>query len=677
VNHPQKCGAVIVSLLLLAGSFAGKPSTGQHSTARGEWPSYAGDAGSTKYSPLAQINQSNVGKLRVAWQWDSIDNRIEQELAAKKLNHQRRGNRTTPLMIGGVLYLRTDYSLVVALDAATGKQLWVFDPETTKNANVKFGSYGFIARGLGFWSSGKEERLLLATADAYLIALDLKTGKPIPSFGKDGRVDIYQFQRRPRGREYHNYNSPPVVCGDVVAVSSSMYEMPLSGREMPPGDVIGFDVRTGKHLWSFHVIPEKGEYGYETWEDGAADWNGNANVWAPMSADEELGYLYAPLTCPTNNAFGGLRKGDNLFGNSLVCLDARTGRRVWHFQTTHHDLWDYDLPAAPVLCDITVNGKKIKAIAQVSKQGFCYVFDRVTGKPVWPIEERAVPQTTLGALGEKTSATQPIPTKPPAFERQGITEDDLIDFTPKLRADALTFLKQFNYGPLYTPASEQGTLFLPGIGGGANWGGASFDPETGMLYVPSHTLYTLFGLTQDATGRSAFGVRQSRTDKGLFPAPPNGLPIFKPPYGRITAYDLNKGDIRWQVAHGDGPRNHPLLKDLKLPPLGNGGHSAVLLTKTLLFAAERGSAFDNSGVDLASRQLSAGGEDTASRRRQRVSKLRAFDKATGAVLWEFVLEPSYQAGALPMTYSIGGKQYVVIATGAEGDPGGLTAFALP
>ena len=379
-----------------------------------------------------------------------------------------------------------------------------------------------------------------------------------------------------------------------------------------------------------------------------------------MSADEDLGYVYLPFTTPTNDWYGGHRLGDNLFAESIVCLNVETGERVWHFQTVHHGLWDYDLPAAPILCDITVDGKDIKAVVVLTKQAFCFVFDRVTGEPVWPIEERPVPQTNVA--GERTSPTQPFPTKPAPFDRQRVTIDDLIDFTPELRAEAIAILKDFAYGPLFTPPTvagdgpndTKGTIQLPGWGGGADWAGAAFDPDTHLLYVPSITSPIVVALMEPDAGRSNFNYIRGGTRS--VPRP-QGLPIFKPPYGRITAINLDTGEHVWMTPNGDGPRDHPLLKDLDLPPLGQTGRASPLLTKTLLFIGE--------GTDemLGALPLAGG------------NKFRAYDKATGEVLWETEF-PIGTTGA-PMTYMFEGKQYIVVAIGGKSHPPELVALSLP
>ncbi len=459
-----------------------------------------------------------------------------------------------------------------------------------------------------------------------------------------------------------------MVVRDVVVLGQSIADT-FTAKEAPRGDVRAFDVRTGKLRWRFHVIPQAGEFGTETWEDNSWSYSGDAPGWSLFSADEELGYVYLPVTSPTNDMYGGHRPGDNLFGQSLVCVNAETGERIWHFQLVHHPLWDYDPPAAPVLMDITVEGRPIKAVVQVTKQAFAYVFDRVTGEPVWSIVERPVPPSHTP--GEKTSPTQPFPTKPPAFDRQGSTEDNLIDFTPELRAGALEIVKSYTTGPLYTPPSIRsdhnlGTIQLPGSQGGANWQGAAFDPETNYLYVQSITAPFVADIIEGNPDLT--NLRYVKGDR-LWIGGPQGLPLFKPPYGRITAIDMNAGEIVWQVPNGDGPRNHPAIKHLNLGPLGNPGRAAPLVTKTLLFVGEGSPAMIMSRrripPEMPLEIVTNYGE----------KKFRAYDKANGEVLWEMEL-PAGTTGA-PMTYMHRGKQYIVMAVSEVEEPAQWVALSLP
>jgi quinoprotein glucose dehydrogenase len=613
----------------------------QRSEPVGEWRYYGGTAGSVKYSPIDQVHAGNVSRLQLAWRWTSPDN----ALAAANTEALPGSYEDTPVMANGMLFTITSLGLFAAIDPGTGKTVWQFDPETWKAGRPT--NLGFLHRGLAYWTDGKVERILAGTHDAYLIAIDAKTGKLDPSFGANGKVDLTeQLAYVQRVRNY-TITSAPVVVRNVVILGAGISDG-AQNKEAPRGDISGYDVRTGKRLWTFRSIPQPGEFGHETWQGDSAEYTGNTNVWSLMTVDEELGYVYLPFGTPTNDYYGGHRPGNGLFAESLVCLDVTTGKRVWHFQGVHHGLWDYDFPAAPTLVDITVDGKRIAAVAQVSKQGFVYVFDRKTGTPVWPIEERSVPQSTVP--GEKTSPTQPFPTKPPPFDRQGFTVADVMDFTPELRARALEILKPYELGPLFTPPSERGTVQLPGNGGGANWSGAAFDPDTGMLYVPSVTSPFLVQLVKPEAGR---GNLQYRRGQATLPTL-DGLPLVKPPYSRLTAYDLNRGTIAWQIPVGNGPQTHPLLKELKLGPLGNG-RGYVLTTKTLLFVAARGGRRGGDSVPAEP------------------PTLEAVNKATGQVIWKTELP---RAPSSPMTYIHQGRQYIAMA-GGGGAQAEIIAYSLP
>lgn len=644
------CGVLAVSLMLPGWVQIQAQSKG---TKAGEWRNYGSDKASTKYAPLTQINPKNFQRLKVAWTWRSA----EEEVTKANPKVKTWVWESTPLMVGDVLYVSTSLSQVAALDAATGKTRWVYDPETWKGGAPP--NHGFVHRGVAYWAEGNEQRILFATGDGYLICLNAQTGKPINTFGQQGRIDLTVGLGRAVNRRLYGVSSPPIVVRDVVVVGSSILDFPME-KEMPPGDVRAFDVRTGKQQWIFRSVPGDGQFGQETWEKDSWKSTGGANVWTMMSADEQLGYVYLPFGTPANDHYGGQRPGAGLFGESLVCLDVRTGKRVWHFQMVHHGVWDYDLPAAPNLIDIRVNGKLIKAVAQVSKQGFCYVLDRVTGKPIWPIEERPVPQSTVP--GEQTSPTQPFPTRPAPFDRQGLTKNDVIDFTPELREEALAILEKYNYGPLFTPPTvPKPTVLMPGIAGGASWAGAAFDPQTGILYVPSITLPFAVGV-----GKSPI----PHTDylSAAFPVEMvQGLPLWKPPYGRITAINLNTGDHRWMVPMGDLERSTPLLKQLNLPPLGRSARGHVLLTKTLLIVGQEGST----------QRVSASEQGFAIVADFEIQdpKLCAYDKATGKVVGEVAL-PRNVTGA-PITYLLNGKQFIVFPTGGADLPAELIALSLP
>ena len=522
-----------------------------------EWRAYAADAASSKYVPLDEIDAESVHDLEIVWRQSTIPDatRGGNDLRAPA------ASQNTPLMAGGRLYISTGLGMVAALDAATGEVVWYDDPPAPEGVERQRGR---PTRGLGYWTDGDDARVVAILGDR-LVALNAETGQRYPDFGDDGAVDLTEGYDDPRVDSFR-WQSAPLVVNDVIVVGSLIgdivsHTMPAL-KEMPPGDVRGFDVRTGEQRWIFRTVPREGEPGNETWltalnEDRASwEYTGNTNMWASPSADEELGYVYLPLSTPTSDYYGGHRPGDNLFAESLVCLDAATGELVWYFQAVHHGLWDYDFPAAPTLVDVTVDGREIKAVAITSKQAHTYVFDRVTGEPVWPIEERPVPAGDVP--GEWYAPTQPFPTKPPAYDQQGVSVDDLIDFTPELRAEALAMLDDYVWGPFFTPPSliddrpggTQGTLVVPGLVGGTDWNGAGVDPETGILYVPSVHSGTVVGLSRSEHPRSDVDwvMRGARHIPG-----PQGLPLFKPPYGRLVAIDLNRGEILWTAANGDGP----------------------------------------------------------------------------------------------------------------------------
>ncbi len=632
-------------------------TAGLLAAASGEWPQYAADAASSKYSALDQITPQNIGQLDVAWRWASPDRELHKTNPVWRLTR----NEGTPLMVKGVLYASTGLGMVAAIDPGTGHTKWVFDPEGYKAGRDAAGA-GYLHRGFAYWTDGTVERLLVGTSDAYLLSIDARTGALDPRFGTGGKADLtVGIHDAVRGQNLSARR--PLVAGDVVVVGNTVSDGAIN-KEMPPGYVHAFDVRTGRLLWTFHTVPKKGEAGYETWLEGSAEYTGATNVWGGMSYDPELDYVYMATSTPNNDYYGGQRLGDNLFAESLVCVEAKTGKRVWHFQAVRHGLWDYDFPTPPILGDITVSGRRVKAVIQVSKQAFTYVFDRKTGKPVWPIEERPVPQSTVPR--ERTAATQPFPTRPPAFDLQGTTEGNLMDFTPELRTRARAALQLYDHGPLFTPPSVKGTLTLPGMFGGANWGGAAFDPETGMLYVPSRTDASVHRVTPSDPARSNTLFRSGGAGPGVDQATVEGLSIFKPPYSRVTAIDLNTGTHAWMTPLGNGPRNHPLLRDLKPGPLGDSIYGAsALVTKSLLFVTVMHRQYNGDPVPPSWAQW--GDPDRA----QKV--LHVFDKRTGAVLR--VVHMDGLSGAAPMTYLHEGRQYVVVATGA-GETSELVAFAL-
>ena len=662
-----------------------------------EWKTYGADLASTRYSPLDQVNKDNFSKLKVAWQLKTNDFGPRPDTLYS----------ATPLFVGNVLYTTVGTArTVVALHPATGDVLWKHvEDEGARGQNAARGGAG---RGVAYWSNAdrSDPRIIYVTPGYRMIALDARTGVPIATFGTNGVVDL----KRENDQELDlvtadiGLNATPLVAGDVVVVGAA-HRFSGSPRIMnnARGYVRGFDVRTGKRLWIFHTVPLPGEFGYDTWLDHGADRNGNTGAWAQLSADLELGLVYVGVEMPTGDYYGGNRPGDTLFDESLVALDIKTGKRKWHYQMTHHGVWDYDPPCAPVLYDVVVNGRRVRAVAQPTKQAFLFVLNRETGEPIWPIEERPVPQSDVP--NERTSPTQPFPTKPLPFDRQGVSTDDLIDFTPALRADALEMIKRYRIGPLYTPPSLSkvdgplATMQVPADTGGANWPGASFDPDTNRLYIHSHTAAYLAGIVPANPATSDFGYVAGQARAGgagalggapapaadpEAPPPPGGaaaprgagpggapgagrggtsvrgLPIIKPPYDRITAYDMQTGEIIWQKPHSSTPddiKNNPALQGVNLPQrLGQPGRTFIgtLTTKTLLIAGEGGL-----------HRNEAGG---------RVALLRAYDKATGADLGAVEM-PDKQTGS-PMTYMFNGKQYIVLAvSGVDGAQ--LIAYALP
>jgi quinoprotein glucose dehydrogenase len=645
-----------------------------------EWPTYGGDLANTRYRPLDQINASNFNKLEIAWRFktDSLGPRPEYKLEG------------TPLMVKGVVYATAgSRRAVVAIDAGTGELLWMHsEQEGARGANAPRQLSG---HGVAYWSDGKEERILYVTPGYRLIALDAKTGVPVPTFGKNGVVDLKQDDDQEIDLITGDIglHSTPIVAKNVVIVGAAHLTggVPKS-RKNVKGYVRGFDVRTGKRLWIFHTIPRPNEYGIETWEKDSWSYTGNTGVWAQISADEELGLVYLPVELPTGDYFGGDRPGDGLFGESIVAVDLQTGKRKWHYQLVHHGLWDMDIPCAPMLVDMTINGKTVKAVAQPTKQAFLYVFNRENGEPIWPIEDRPVPQGDVP--GEKYSPKQPFPTKPPAFDNQGVSSDSLINFTPELHAEAEKLVSQYRIGPLFTPPSVStlggslATITSPGALGGANWPGGSYDPDTHTLYVFSQSGISALGLvpSPDANlsdmeyvqGTAGVASRPGRPmgaapaaarpgaapieGEGGDPLTVRGLPLLKPPYGRITAINMDKGEFVWQIAHGETPdnvRNHPALKGVTVPRTGRAGLVGTLTTKTLVIAGEAGFFTTPSGA--------------------RGAMLRAYDKATGQEVGA-VYMPAPQSGS-PMTYMHNGRQYIVVAVSGGSYPGEYIAFRLP
>jgi quinoprotein glucose dehydrogenase len=692
------CIVPVVSLL----AWSAIPIAGQSGAKSGEWTTYGADLGNTRYSPLDQITAGNFNTLEVAWHFktDSLGPRPEYQF------------ESTPLMAHGVVYSTAGTRrAVVALDAGTGELMWMHSER--EGARGVAAPRQLSGRGLAYWSDGRDERILYVTPGYRLIALDAKTGVPVASFGKDGIVDLKldDDQTMDLVTGEVGLHATPVVAGNTVIVGAAHLSggVPRSKTNVK-GYVRGFDVKTGKRLWIFHTIPKPGEYGNDSWEKDSYSYTGNAGVWAQISVDEELGMAYLPVELPTGDYYGGHRPGNNLFGESIVAVDLKTGQRKWHYQLVHHGIWDFDIPCAPIIADIVVNGRMVKALAQPTKQAFLYVFDRVTGTPIWPIEERAVEKGDVP--GEWYAPTQPFPLdahgKPFAYDHNGFVHDDLIDFTPELRAQAEKLVSRYKIGPVFTPivvSKAEGplaTIQLAVNSGGTVWAGGSYDPETHIMYVYSRRSPSALGLVKPDPAKHDMNYVQGSALTGARAAAPmgaaptaaavvapaaaaapatpgaapaagpggagggegggpgltvQGLPIVKPPYGSISAIDLNKGEIIWQIAHGDTPdsvRNNPALKGVNIPRTGQAGIIGTLVTRTLLIAGEA--------------QATTAGHP-------RGAMLRAYDKATGKDAGA-VLMPAQQSGS-PMTYMLNGKQYIVIAIGGGNYPGELLAFRLP
>ena len=649
-----------LSLLIPAAASAQPATRAANAPARAAadasaWRYWGGDAGQTRYAPLDQINAENFSKLEVAWTWrgDNFGPSADNIL------------RATPIYAEGKLFsVAGARRTVVAIDPATGETLWTWRMKPTKRWERSMRqNYG---KGVAYERVEGRGRIYVVDPGFYLIALDAETGRPIPGFGKDGIVDLLADLGYPYNGENGlvdtlgniTNSSPPIIVNGVVIVGNSHEQgYYQTKKEYVPGHILAYDARTGRHLWKFNVIPRPGEFGHDTWTRAdQARANGNVSAWAPLSADLERGIVYIPTDPPSNDYFGGHRLGDGLFGTSLIALDARTGRRVWHFQFVHHDVWNYDTPHAPQLVDITVSGRRIPAVVTVTKQSWANVLDRTNGRPVWPIEERPVPQSDVP--GEKLSPTQPFPTKPAAFEMQGLTVDDLIDFTPELRAQALEIIKQYRIGPLFNPPSIQGaadgtqaSIHCPGANGGANIpGGSSVDPETGILYVASTKACSAPRLRRGTELDPESNMDWVTNGPGGVPGP-QGLPLVKPPYGRITAIDLNTGETLWWIPNGETPariRNHAALRGVTLPNTGQPAHANTLVTRTLLMYGE-----------------GRGAEP----------RFHAVDKRTGKEIASVTLPAP--TNSAPMTYMHDGKQYIVMPVGGTQMAGSLVALRLP
>jgi quinoprotein glucose dehydrogenase len=626
----------------------------QTGTQDGEWRTYGGDLGHTRYAPLDQIDAGNFGSLEVAWRFSTVN-------MGPRPEHRF---QSTPLMIAGRLYTTGGTRrAVTALDAETGEQLWIYSLDEGERGATAVRTLS--GRGLAYWSDGDEERILYVTPGYRLIALDAKTGRPVRSFGEEGLVDLLEsLDQEIELPAQIGTHSPPTVAGNVVIVGAAHTPFaPPDQTSNVKGYIRGFDALTGRLLWTFHTVPREGEEGYDTWHDGSADVaGGNAGVWATISADEELGLAYLPVESPYSDMYGGLRPGENLFGESIVAVDLETGERRWHYQLVHHPLWDHDIPTAPILVDAVRDGQTIKALAQPTKQGLLFVLNRETGEPVWPIEEQPVPDGDVP--GEWYSPTQPMPSF--RYGHQGLALNDLIDFTPELKEEAERIVAEHRIGPLYTPAvlhDPNGPISTLMVMGGSNWPGGAYDPETNIVYVTASIGVNSMTICRYPEGSSMpFGICLG-PDAGIFGGLRSinvqGLPLLKPPYGTIAAVDLTKGEVIWEIPNGETPdeiRNHPALEGVELGRTGRAGQPpGALATKTLLIAAEPGYGPTPSG--------------------ERGSMLRAYDKATGRELAALQL-PAPQSGS-PMTYMLNGVQYLVIAVSGPGYPGELIAFRVP
>jgi quinoprotein glucose dehydrogenase len=619
---------------LIAASLAAKART-----ADVDWPVYGGDAGGTKYSRLAEINVANVAALHLAWEWRTG----EEALPAFGTSPGK--FEATPIVVAGVMYLSTPYNRVVALDPVTGRQLWSYDPEAYRDGQVPNGT-GFVHRGVALWRDSRSgARRVLINSRYRLIELDARTGAPVDTFGEHGVVDLLAGLQWPVNRRHYTNTSPPLVYRDLVIVGNGVADR-LIYRHDPPGDVRAYDARSGHLVWTFHTVPRDGEVGADTWGNGSNHYTGHTNVWAPMTLDERRGLLYLPVSTPSNDYYGGNRPGDNLFADSLVCLDAASGVRQWHHQLVHHGLWDYDMPAPPGLVTLTRDGRRIDAVVQLTKQGFAFVFDRVSGRPLWPIEERPVPPSDVP--GEQPARTQPVPVGLPPLVPQGTALEDATDLTPELHAEALAVLERLRLGPLFTPPSARGTLMRPGVLGGADWGGGAFDPDSGILYVKVNNDPTIvYPDVTDADGNVPEVGPNDAGEVSLYLR--HRIPLLKPPYAYVDALDLNAGRMRFQVPFGDNAamRAHPALVHAALPAvLGAVGTAGVIVTRGGL--------------------VFAGGDDTA---------FHALDKETGAALWQYATGEQRVTGT-PMSYRIAGRQFVVVAVGGPGAGARLLAFTL-
>ena len=603
------------------------------------WKHFGGEMSAQRYSSIDQINNKNVNDLEIAWRWKSKDFGNFQEIR----------NVSMPIMRNGLVFIGVGSTRsIAAIDAENGETVWIWHP----NEGDRFSSAARKDSGKGvayFEDDNEKKRVIVITPGYQLVSLDADTGIADENFGINGIVDLTVGMRTSSKQELDvGSTSPPLVIDDVIIVGSA-HKASFAPASMAnvKGDVRGYDAHTGNLLWTFKTIPSKGEYGYDTWLNGSADYTGNASVWAPMSADQDLGLVYLPIESATGDRYGGDRPGDNLFSSSLVAVDAKTGKLRWHYQIVHHDIWDYDNSSAPILADL--DEKKI--VIQLTKQSYAFVFDRETGEPHWPIHEINVPKSDVP--GEWTSPTQPIPSLPEAYDRSGVSRNDLIDYTPEISQAVENLIKDYRLGPLYTPPSlaeskdgTKGTLSLPFPTGGSNWEGGAYDPETNLLYVPSQTRLALLSLKDGDESTDVRYVASNSPKLEVF-----DIPIAKPPWGRITAIDMNSGKIKWSVANGETPEaiiNNPYLKGVEIPRTGKATRAGLLLTKTLLFAGE-----------------GFGGDPV----------FRAHDKYNGKIISEIVL-PGSQSSP-PSTYMINNRQFIIMTISDGKSPAELIALSLP
>lgn len=621
------------------------------------WVAYDGDKAGSKFSKAPLVTKDSVENMEVAWEWSMPDNQVWKD----NPDLITWMNQSTPLAIDGVLYSSSPMSFVSAIDGATGETLWTYDPKAYTLGTPP--NLGFISRGLSYWEEGDDKRIIAGTSDGYLIALNADTGKPIDSWGENGKVDLTKGYLRDVDRSLISPTSPPIICGGKIIPSLAVLDSFAIGRAPmkyhPPGDVQAFDVETGERSWVFRNPPQAGEPGNDSWETDAWKRTGGMNVWARPSCDDENGLVFLPVSTPTNDFYGGERPGDGLFGDSLVALDVNTGKVAWHFQITHHGVWDYDPPTAPNLMDLNVDGEHIKAVVLPTKQGFLFAFDRLTGEPIWPIEERPVPQSDVP--GEKLSPTQPFPTKPAAYTQQGVSEDALIDLTPELKAGAEKILNRYNYGELYTPPTltKGGTLQVPGVLGGTSWTGAAHNPNSNIMYVNPFKIPFAIKLKKEKLGAYEY----TGTWAGV--GGPMGLPLLKPPFSSIVAIDMNTGEHLWEIPAGKGPVDHPAIKDLNLGRLGVPRQSHFTLTDEVLFLAPEGT-YGMVGLSTRGNALVANASE-----KEEEPFLYAHDADTGELISEIEL-PGGVFGA-PMSYSVNDKHYVVLPVGGAGQDAKLVA----